>query len=74
MLQILDYLEAYTDYFGFRQHIIFQTEVISIEQLPDNVLRVTTRVRILHSHRTPAFPGEPAFNMHQEHLPFDQHS
>ena len=48
-VQILDYLEAYTEHFGFRRHISFRTEVVSILPSLNNVVTVTTKVRSISS-------------------------
>lgn len=42
--QILEYLEAYADHFGFRGCITFRTEVTRVEPLPDSSFRVFTEV------------------------------
>ena len=43
-MQILEYLEAYTDHFGFREHITFRTEVVSILPSLKDVCTVITKV------------------------------
>ena len=43
-LQILEYLEAYTDHFGFRKNIQFRTEVTKVEQLPQGNFRILFEV------------------------------
>ncbi|BDA48576.1 Dimethylaniline monooxygenase [N-oxide-forming] 5 [Coccomyxa sp. Obi] len=40
--EILEYLEAYTDHFGFRKNIVLRTEVTKVEQLPQGNFRVLT--------------------------------
>ena len=44
MLQILEYLEAYTEHFGFGKSIIFRTEVLSVVSSPSGSFTVSTRV------------------------------
>ena len=44
MLQILEYLEAYTEHFGFGKSIIFRTEVLSVVPSPDGSFIVSTKV------------------------------
>ncbi|CAK0739800.1 hypothetical protein CVIRNUC_001197 [Coccomyxa viridis] len=41
--QILEYLEAYTEHFGFREHITFRTEVVSILPSLKDVCTVITK-------------------------------
>ena len=48
-VQILEYLKAYTEHFGFREHIIFRTEVISILPSLNNVCTVITKVGSISS-------------------------
>ena len=48
-MQILEYLEAYTEHFGFREHIAFRTEVISILPSLKNVCTVSIKVRFMDS-------------------------
>lgn len=43
-VQILEYLEAYTDHFGFRKDIVFRTQVTKVEELPQGTFRVLTEV------------------------------
>lgn len=43
-MQILEYLEAYTDHFGFRKNIVFRTEVMKVEQLRQGNFRVLIEV------------------------------
>ena len=45
-MQILEYLEAYTEHFGFGKGIIFRTEVVSLLPLSGGGFTVTTKVRI----------------------------
>ena len=44
MLQILEYLEAYTQHFGFGKSIIFRTEVLSVVPCPNGRFTVSTKV------------------------------
>ena len=48
-VQILEYLEAYTEHFGFRKHIIFRTEVVSILPSLKDVCTVITKVGSISS-------------------------
>jgi hypothetical protein len=41
--QVNDYLSAYADHFGLREHIWFGTEVAAVEPAPDNRWDITTR-------------------------------
>ena len=48
-MQILDYLEAYTEHFGFREHITFRTEVVSILPSLKDLCTVITKVEFRSS-------------------------
>lgn len=72
--QIVEYFESYVDHFGFREHITFGTEVVSIEPIADGRWRVTVdggngpesreyaAVAVANGHhwcaRWPDFPGQ----------------
>lgn len=48
-VQILEYLEAYSEHFGFREHITFRTEVISVLPALKGVCTVITKVGLISS-------------------------
>jgi dimethylaniline monooxygenase (N-oxide forming) len=43
--QIAEYFDAYVDHFGFRDKIVFKTEVAKVEPVDEGGYRVTTRAR-----------------------------
>jgi len=43
-LQVLEYLEAYTEHFGFGKNIIFRTEVVSVLPSLKGGFTVSTKV------------------------------
>ena len=47
-MQILEYLKAYTEHFGFGKGITFRTEVVSLLPLSEGGFTVTTKVRTCH--------------------------
>jgi cation diffusion facilitator CzcD-associated flavoprotein CzcO len=45
VLQLVQYLEAYVDHFGFRNRIIFRTEVTYVRAFEDGSFVVHTKVQ-----------------------------
>ncbi len=54
MMQILEYLEAYMQHFGFGKSIMFRTEVLSVVPSPQGRFTVSTKVNGFSATRSPA--------------------